>query len=766
MKRKKTVQLNILNILIGVFCAAFLVLSILFMSYTRIQNQQGSRKYMGEVVEQSRTAISKQIDGDFETLSGLAELIGSMQAPIDFDALIPTLKEINNGNGFVRMGFVEPDGQATVVDISGSIYADVDLSDRGFVEKVYAGEKVLTDAQLSGRGENYVTFYGVPIYQDGKVIKVLYAANAADTLREITDASIFGGQGFAHIIDSDGDYVIRSLHSSADQEKLNIFDNYTFPPAEEARLRKDLMTGTSGFIEYSFDGEKRWAAYTPIGINGWSVIDIVPQEAISSDFTLMTNGMLMIVIGAICIFLFLVFMIRRSNARGRAALEKLAYTDEVTGYANFPKFLIDAERMLRVNEDKQYSIWYSDLKNFKNINTMFGYDIGDRLLQYWAEVVRSNLRDGETFGRASGDNFVILREFISEEESEQRFKWLVEQIARFPDLAEQGYKLEMCSGIYIVRDEDEKLSVNDMLDRANVAQKSVKYGAGSHCAFYTSEMQEKMLMETELETRMEKALKNHEFKLYFQPKIDIQHGDAVEGAEVLARWEDPERGLISPGEFIPLFEKNGFITKLDEYMFENACKIFRKRLDEGKRGIVLSVNASRLCMRQEDFVERYVAIKEKYRIPNYKIELEFTESIAFHNHVLFRSIVRELQENGFLCSMDDFGAGQSSLNILKDIPVDVLKLDMLFFREEKNEVRARAVVKGIVDIAQGIGVKTVAEGVESMGQVEFLRTTGCDMVQGYVFARPMPEEAFMDYMMEQEKKRLEYLKGTQKESGI
>lgn len=751
MRKKKIARSNKINILIAVFCVAFLILSAAFMSDVLMKNEKETQEYMGEVAAQSKTAIEKQISGDFETLDGIAKLIGDMPAPVDFEALVPTLQAINNENGFVRMGFVDWNGKAVVVDIDGNIYHDIDYSGKGFVEPAYSGKDVVTQTQHAVIGDEYVNFYGVPIMQDGKVVKVLYAANNSDVLREITDTSIFGGKGFGHIIDSEGDFVIRSQHAtvSQEQDKTNIFDYYPFTQEDKEKLRGDLEAGRSGFLEYTYEGTGRWAAYTPIGINGWYVIDIVPVSEINQTSSLLITGMLIIISCAILIFLFLIFMIRRTNTRGRKALEELAYTDDVTGYGNLAKFLIDAEKLLRENKDKKYTLWYSDLKNFKSINGIFGYDTGDRLLKYWADIINGNMREGEAFGRASGDNFVVLREFVSREESEQRFQWLVGQIGNFPETAEQGYKVEMCSGIYIVgEDGDEDLSVTDMLDRANVAQKSVKHNAGTNCAFYSEEMREKILAETELETRMESALANGEFKLYFQPKIDIQHHDTIAGAEVLVRWADPDRGLVPPGEFIPLFEKNGFIIRLDEYMFENACRIFRKHLDEGAKEIVLSVNVSRLCMRQEHFVERYVEIKNKYHIPDKKIELEFTESIAFHNHTMFRDIVRRFQKNGFLCSMDDFGAGQSSLNILKDIPVDVLKLDMLFFREEKDAVRAHAVIKGIIDIARELDIKTVAEGVESMEQVEFLRKIGCDMVQGYVFAKPMPEKDFAKYTEE------------------
>lgn len=212
--------------------------------------------------------------------------------------------------------------------------------------------------------------------------------------------------------------------------------------------------------------------------------------------------------------------------------------------------------------------------------------------------------------------------------------------------------------------------------------------------------------------------------------------------EALSRWHSTERGIIPPNEFIPLFEKNGSIIQLDRMVFETLCQKAQQYLAEGRQPLVMACNVSRLGMFQNDFVDFYVGIKQKYEIPNGVLELEFTESIIWDNYDLFRQNVMELQKNGFLCAIDDFGSGYSSLNVLKNLPMDILKLDMLFFREESDVTRARTVIANIVVMAKELNMKTVAEGVEQMEQVEFLRKIGCDVVQGYVFARPMPMADF------------------------
>ena len=285
-----------------------------------------------------------------------------------------------------------------------------------------------------------------------------------------------------------------------------------------------------------------------------------------------------------------------------------------------------------------------------------------------------------------------------------------------------------------------ELSFMDMLNRANIALRVAKEGRSDTCVFYSEDMRGLALRQLDIESRMENALRGSQFKLYFQPKVDIQNGNCVHGAEVLARWLDGDR-LVPPCDFIPLFERNGFIVQLDRYMFSQACAWLQQRIRSGKEPLNIAVNVSRLSIMQDDFLQYYSNIKERYAIPDDLLELECTESLALFDE-RFRELVLELQKRGFRCSLDDFGAGFSSLNVLKELPIDVLKLDMLFLRKSQDLKRERIVVSNVIAMAQQLSIRTVAEGVESAEQVEFLRAKGCNLVQGYVFARPMPEADF------------------------
>lgn len=430
-----------------------------------------------------------------------------------------------------------------------------------------------------------------------------------------------------------------------------------------------------------------------------------------------------------------------ANIRTLRQLRYRAEHDPVTGYSNLPGFKLDATRLLAARTGRKYALWHCDFRNFKYINDMYGYDVGNRLLKYWADLLAASFSLEETFARSSADNFVLLCTYRDIAEMETRFHNSVELLGHFEELASKRFRVELVGGCYMVEDDD-ALSLNDMLGRATMAQKSVKHLGGSRYAFYSKAMREKVIYEQEVEASMEKALRNGEFHAWLQPQIDIHNGDSLIGAEVLARWQRPGRGFVPPCDFIPLFERNGFIVDLDAFMFEQACAYLASRRSRGLPPLRLSVNVSRMSLGQKNFLERYTAVRERYAISPGMLELECTESLAVKDFPLFREVMTRLPGCGFRRAMDDFGTGYSSLNLLKNIDLDVLKLDMEFFRNTEGTSRERAVVESVVRMAHALDLTTVAEGIELPEQVDFLRAIGCDAVQGYVFSRPVPLDDF------------------------
>ena len=280
-------------------------------------------------------------------------------------------------------------------------------------------------------------------------------------------------------------------------------------------------------------------------------------------------------------------------------------------------------------------------------------------------------------------------------------------------------------------------------DKANIARKNAKdinsYYLCSN-AYYNDIEHQKMMKEKDMENMMEKALEEEQFIVYLQPKVSLKTGKVI-GSEALVRWDNPINGLIPPNDFIPFFEKNNFIVKLDMYVFEKVCQILRKWIDEGIDVLPISVNLSRNHLQNSDFLKDYKNIQSKYQIPSELIEIELTETVVFENLEILRHIINEIHNCGYKCSMDDFGSGYSSLNVLKEIPVDILKLDKVFFGKENNQ-RANDIVESVIRLAKKLGMETIAEGIETIPQVELLRSMECDMIQGYVFSKPVPVDEF------------------------
>lgn len=427
--------------------------------------------------------------------------------------------------------------------------------------------------------------------------------------------------------------------------------------------------------------------------------------------------------------------------RRNTNLESIAYQDTLTRASNLEKFRLDSKQLLASNPLCDYAFFHLDFQNFKYCNDIFGYEFGDRLLKQYAVFLSEDMKDGETFARISGDKFVVLRKYEYREELIARQKAVDSRIRSFAMDAKEHYSLTIYGGICCVKDVPSSIEIDSILDRANFAQKTVKGQEERHYAFYTDSIREQMVEEINIQSRFRDAIKNKEFSVYYQPKVNLSAA-SFDSAEALVRWQDKSGRVISPASFIPVLEKNFLISTLDQYVFWEVCILMQNRLKSGLPVIPVSVNVSKIQFYNPDFVRIYSSIKEEYQIPDGLLEIEFTESACFENTEYFLEIIAKLHEHGFLCAMDDFGKGYSSLSMLKDIPIDVLKLDSLFFVSSPDSKKDLTVIRGIISMVKELQIRTVAEGIEHKEQVDFLKNIGCDTIQGYYFYKPMPEDDF------------------------
>lgn len=451
---------------------------------------------------------------------------------------------------------------------------------------------------------------------------------------------------------------------------------------------------------------------------------------------LMLAGIIIMWIALFMVYLRKLYSLESSNK----TLYDITTKDPLTGAYNFETFKKKAQKLL-TQTTKKYSLSYVDFADFKYINDVFGYKYGDEILINYAATISNELRTGEVLGRVSADNFVILRYYNEKNDIMVRQQQVDIKITEFMHDMYGGQAVYVQCGICYLEDLAEDLQIEGILDRANYARKTVKTGLNRKYAVYDESIRKQLRYEKSIENRMLKSLENEEFLVYFQPKVDLQTGLATQ-AEALVRWQTDEGLIIPPDKFIPIFEKKYLISSLDQYVFKKVCAFIRRRLDAGLPVNTISVNVSRLQFYNSDFVKTYEDIKNKFRIPDHLLEIEITESIAFDNVTFLEKTVSELKSKGFLISIDDFGTGFSSLSLLKNIPIDVLKIDQSFFRESIHKEKDNIVIKGIIDLVNKLSIRTVAEGIETAEQVAFLKSVNCNMIQGYFFYRPLPEDKF------------------------
>lgn len=415
-------------------------------------------------------------------------------------------------------------------------------------------------------------------------------------------------------------------------------------------------------------------------------------------------------------------------------VDYLATYDELTGIYNKQAFYAKTKEMLLDNPDKNFDLLRINIERFKVLNDLFGESTGDKLLRYIGKFLKEINLPLCVSGRLYADNFVVCYE-AGKGDSRR----MINTLQMVADSFAINNRTILSFGLY--RIDDKTLPVSVMCDRANMALWKAKGNFKNPYCEYDEKMRQQVLKEQKIINAMEMAIQNKEFTLYLQPKYDIEKGTII-GAEALVRWISLENGFISPGDFIPVFENNGFVYEVDKFIWEESCRYLRKWLDEGREVHPISVNVSRIDLYDPKLVQHLVNLREKYQLPSQYLELEITESAYTEDPEQIITITRQLREAGFVILMDDFGTGYSSLNMLKDIQIDVLKLDMGFLKSSDYSAKGGNILTAILKMAESLKMQTIAEGVETKEQVEFLKSIGCKYVQGFYYSKPLPVGEF------------------------
>ena len=417
--------------------------------------------------------------------------------------------------------------------------------------------------------------------------------------------------------------------------------------------------------------------------------------------------------------------------------------DDLTGLYSKQYFLIQAQKILENKGDKEYDILCIDIERFKLVNDIYGIEIGNKILRRVGQLILEEAQKWNGIaGHFSEDIFFVINE-RPESFDDDGFRKLVDRLNEVEEVKHFNMRLRLVFGIYQVK--NLRTSISVMCDRAQMAAEKIKGHYGVYHCYYDDSIRKRMINEQKIASSMEAALKNREFLVYYQPKYDLAT-ETIAGAEALVRWRSKEMGFMSPADFIPLFEKNGFITRMDMYVWEKVCIDLRSWISSGNKIVPVSVNVSRADLLNPSLVQTLSNLVKKYNIPPKFLHLEITESAYTEDPEQIVKIIYELRKREFMIEMDDFGSGYSSLNMLSEMPIDILKLDMTFVRNEMERTNGKGILSYIISLANWLNLKVVAEGVETKGQVTQLKQLGCSYVQGYYFSKPLDRDEFFSLL--------------------
>lgn len=704
-----------------------------FISSTKHDLDLQNTQYLRELAIQNAGSVKNTVHMQLDKLEALANVIGS-QPEFSLDFTMQVLKAEGARASFKRVAYISPDGTAITTD--GLRFSALD---RAYYTKAMGGESSVSNRIISKLDGAEVNVYAAPLYHQGVLQGVIVATSEATLLADMMSASVFDGKGFTYLIQKDGTPIAFGESVAQADQFDNLFEDMRRNHMEESEMnamQSNMESGKTGVIEYSRDSVSKVGAYTEVGMNDWYLFTVVPRAVIAENTDRLMARCLFSVISMVLLLGGLLLAIITQAYRSNQRLAHLAFSDPLTAGNNLNKFkLLTSWRIAQGREG--FYMLRIDIDNFKLINDMYGYEEGNRILLDMDRLIAEILSTENIHGRSSSDNFFCLICENCDEDVIRREERFREGFRQMLKAEAKPYAVNFTSGVYKIASGDPDEDIDKIIDRATMAHRSAKQQENERkFAFYSESVWDRAIRVKNIEDDMHEALANGEFIVYLQPKYSLLTGQ-MEGAEALVRWLRDGR-MLSPADFIPIFERNGFIVNMDLYVLEEVCRLQRRWLDMGLVPLPVSVNQSKPLVYDKDYVDKLYAMVGQYKLPPYLIELELLETLIHHNIAELELVTERLRALGFLVCIDDFGSGYSSLNMIKDVCADVLKIDREFLSSAENNERAEVVLRNIIELAKGLHMSVITEGVETREQAELLKRLSCDTAQGFLYARPMP----------------------------
>lgn len=728
MKQKK--NSFFITIMLLLISLAFIVTVSVVFNNIKTNLEREIISSLSEEAEENAALIEKEIDAKFGVLQSFANELSSTGDEIEEIRDMKSFVEVYN---FRRMGFVDLNGIAKTTD-----GFEKDLSFREFYQVGLKGESFITESLPETIGdytEDMINILSVPVYDNkGEIKGVLFATYLTEKFHEVIFSDSFQGEGYTYIVAGDGD-VISSYGDGMQKEYDNIFiytgDAAQYDDAIQEKVENDMREKISRVgIGVNEDNDKYFYCYKPLEIESadmnWYIFSIEPKSVLDERMHPIMRDIQFLTVILICILVMANIVFLFYNVRRRQELFRLAYKDSITGGDNFSNFKEKAKKY----ENTEGYVIALDISEFKLVNNVCGNARGDEVLKVIWDVILANCNDNEQAARVNADRFVIFWIESSKKTVTYRIEKLINEIEGISEQLSVP-RLYPVIGIRAV----EKLDDADKrYGEALRAKSLIKNRRDRHYAFYDEIDYDTIVENKKLENGFEKALADKKFEVWYQPKFNSHTGKIV-GSEALIRWRADDGSLISPGRFIPLFEKNGNIIRLDEYVFREVCRQQKEWQKEGIQILPVSVNISRFSLYYSNVVEKYERIINYYDVDHKYVQIEITESAIIENTVIVE-LIQKFHDAGFDILLDDFGSGYSSLASLNQMPFDTIKLDKSLVDYVGNE-NGEKLLKFIVQLVQSLGMKITAEGVEYKEQLDFLENLNCDDIQGFYFSKPL-----------------------------
>ena len=728
-EHKKKLAISILFLCVSVLISG-LLLFLIYSSKLKQIIKEEAKIALENVSSQNIINLTSTISDKRNLLIELAKIIEGNKN-FNIDHIIEELKLYSKTNRFYNMGIIDKHGIGHT-----TLGEKLDLSEYDYFINGMNGFSEITSGHISEDGKGILNIFTIPIYMEDKVEMILTATYKASDFSKLINITSFDGKGQSMVVDSSGNLVSQVHDINSDELK----EIYKFNNKNDTLniLKGSIGKGDEDMISYQYLGEDYLAYYEKVGINDWYLISYAPKKEVYKNIQSINEIILKAYIFmyiSIIIFLLIFF---KEYINYQKKISKIIFIDELTNEKNGEYLKVYFKDMSKADKLGKYAV-VMDIDKFKNINLMYGSNIGDELLKYIPSIFKDLLPNDKIFkfeadvfvGIICGDSQENITNKISK--IQNRIKEDIEKKIIVP----MNLSFGACSL-------EEFEDLHSIYNNALISKNEIKGNVNQKINFFNEDNKNKIIENREIESKFIDSLKNNEFEVWYQPKYDMKTNE-IYGAEALIRWREKDDKLISPAKFIPVFENSGQILELDETVIEIT---FQNIYEMEKLGLdikPISINLSRVHVENIGIVDKIKDLMEKYKINPSYISFEITETALIENNYLINEIVRNLQKIGFEVDIDDYGTGNSTLNSLYSSNFNTLKLDKSFI-DNIGDSKMDIIIKSTINMANKLGMKIVAEGVENKEQVKFLLENNCSIAQGYYYSKPLDKLSYFELL--------------------